>query len=69
MKVHYLITLPKKFEHIIKHWAYVDNCSEAEVIRRAIALYHYLHREVVDGENHLVIEDTENHTEKEIVLS
>jgi hypothetical protein len=68
MKIKYLISLPHKFDHIIRHWAYVDNCSEAEVIRRAIVLYDYLHREIVDGENHLLIKDESNNTEKEIVL-
>ena len=68
MKVKYLIKLPKKFEHIIRHWAYVDNCSEGEVIRRAIVLYDYLHREIIDGENHLIIKDEETNTEKEVIL-
>jgi hypothetical protein len=68
-KVHYLLILPEKFAHILRHWAYREDCSEFEIIRRAIVLYDYVHREVVDGENHLIIKDEANNTEKEVMLS
>lgn len=65
-KTRYTITLPKKFDDMISHLAYQEDTSKGEVIRRSVALYAFLHREIRGNGSTLVLRDADGR-EREIV--
>ena len=65
----YTIEFPNKIMDIIEKIAEKNHISKAEVLRRAIALYSFIDKEVIEEENRALIIKENNEEVKEIVLT
>ena len=64
----YSIVFSDKFERVLREIVKEERISKAEAIRRSVAVYAYLIKELSIGHNKLQIVDVDNNTIKEIVL-
>ena len=62
------IEFPDKVDEILKELAKKGETSKVDVIRRALALYSYVNREVKEKDLKLTVVDDSNRVLKEIVL-
>lgn len=62
------IEFPEQVNKILKDLAEKDETTKVDVLRRALALYNYIHREAIDKNHKLSITDDEDKVIKEIVL-
>ena len=66
-KVRYTVALPRKFDKIIDDLSDQAGATKGEIIRRAVALYDYIHKQVDQGST-VILKDANDH-EKEIVFT
>ena len=59
----------EKVDKILKELAEKDQTTKADVIRRALALYNYVHKEAIEKNRKLSITDDEDEIIKDIVFS
>ncbi len=62
------IEFPDQVSKILKDLANKDQTTKVDVLRRALALYNYIHREAVDKDLKLSITDDEDTIIKDIVF-
>ena len=62
------IEFPEQVNQILKDLANKDETTKVDVLRRALALYNYLHREAIDKDLKLSITDDQDKIIKEIVF-
>ncbi len=62
------IEFPEQVDKILKELAEKGDTSKVDVIRRALALYNYVNKEVKEKNLKLTIADEEDKILKEIVL-
>jgi len=63
------IEFPDKINDMLKELAKKDGTTKVDVLRRALALYNYVHREAITKEKKLSITDNEDKIIKDIVFS
>ncbi|MBC8236066.1 hypothetical protein H8E77_41500 [bacterium] len=63
------VEFPDKVNDILKELAKKDETTKVDVLRRALALYNYVHREAIDKDKKLSITDDEDEIIKDIVFS
>lgn len=62
------IEFPDKVNDLLKELAEKDQTTKVDVLRRALALYNYVHREAFDKSLKLSITDDENKILKDILF-
>lgn len=62
------IELSAKINKMLKELADKQHTSKVDVLRRALVLYNYAHREVKDKERKLVVADEDAKVLRELVL-
>jgi len=62
------IEFPEQIAQILTDLAAKDHTTKVDVIRRALALYNYVHREAVDKKLKLSITDDRDEILKDIVF-
>ncbi len=62
------IEFPEQVDKILKELAEKGDTSKVDVIRRALALYNYVNKEVKEKDLKLAVADEEDKILKEIVL-
>ena len=62
------IEFPEQVDKILKELAEKGGTSKVDVIRRALALYNYVNKEVKEKDLKLAVADEEDKILKEIVL-
>ena len=62
------IEFPAQIDAILKELAEKGGTSRVEVLRRALALYNYVNKEVKEKDLKLAVADEDNKLLKEIVL-
>jgi len=67
-KVKYTVTFSEKISEIIDQISEKECISKPETLRRAIALYSYIYKEISENESKLCITNTENDVLKEIIF-
>lgn len=67
-KVKYTVMLPGKIAEKIDEISEIECISKPEVLRRAIALYSYIHREIEDGGKLCLIDEKNDQSIKEIIF-
>lgn len=68
-KVKYTVALPVKIAKKLEELSVAESMSKPETLRRAISLYSYIYREVVQEDMKLCIVDKDDKIQKEIVMS
>lgn len=63
------IEFPDKVNDILKELSKKDETTKVDVLRRALALYNYVHREAIEKDKKLSITDDEDNIIKDIVFS
>lgn len=63
------IEFPNKVNDMLKELAKKDETTKVDVLRRALALYNYVHREAIDKDKKLSITDDEDNILRDIVFS
>ncbi|MBM3237047.1 hypothetical protein FJZ31_12215 [Candidatus Poribacteria bacterium] len=63
------IEFPDKVNDILKELAKKDQTTKVDVLRRALALYNYVHKEAIEQDKKLSITDEEDKIIKDIVFS
>jgi len=63
------IEFNNKVNEILEDLAEKDGTTKVEVLRRALALYNYVHTEAIDQKRKLSITDEEDKIIKDIVFS
>jgi hypothetical protein len=64
----YSIVFSDKFERLLREIIKADDISKAEAIRRSVAVYAYLIKELSNGHTRLQLINDADNTVKEIVL-
>lgn len=62
------IEFPEQVNEVLKDLAKKDETTKVDVLRRALALYNYLHKEAIDKNLKLSITDDQDKVIKEIVF-
>lgn len=62
------IEYPEQLEKLLKELAQKGDTSKVDVIRRALALYSYVHKEVKEKDLKLAVTNADDKVLKEIVL-
>lgn len=62
------IEFPEQVNEILKDLAKKDETTKVDVLRRALALYNYIHREAIDKNLKLSITDDKDTILREIVF-
>ena len=62
------IEFPDEVNEILNDLAQKDHTTKADVMRRALALYNYVHKEAVDKKRKLSITDDQDTILKDIVF-
>ena len=62
------IEFPEQVDKILRELAEKGDTSKVDVIRRALALYNYVHKEVKEKDLKLAVANEEDKILKEIVL-
>ena len=62
------IEFPEQVNEVLKDLAKKDETTKVDVLRRALALYNYLHKEAIDKNLKLSITDEQDKVIKEIVF-
>ena len=62
------IEFPEQVNEILKNLAEKDETTKVDVLRRALALYNYLHKEAIDKNLKLSITNDQDKVIKEIVF-
>ena len=63
----FTLTLPKRVEEAMNKMAEEEGISRAEIFRRALALYGYIHKETRDSKNEVAITDEDGRVKKVLV--
>ena len=62
------LEFPESVDKILKELAEQNHTSKVDVIRRALGLYNYVHKEVKEKDLKLAVADEDDKVLKEIVL-
>ena len=62
------IDFPKKSDKVLRDLAKKDETTKVDVLRRALAMYQYIHEETFEKKGKLIIQDKDGKTVKEIVF-
>lgn len=65
----YTITLSDNVEGLLNEISKTEGVTKAEAMRRSVAIYTYIMRELSMGDKRLIITDLDDNVEKEIVLT
>jgi len=68
-KVKYTFALPASVAQRLEELSDLESMSKPETLRRAIALYSYIYREVIETDMKLCIVDGDDRISKEIVMT
>ncbi len=68
-KIKYTVSLPVKIAEKLEELSSAESMSKPETLRRAIALYSFIYKEVFEENNRLCIVDGEDSILKEVVIS
>ena len=68
-KTKYTVSLPNKVAEKLDSLAIAESMSKPETLRRAIALYSFVYKEVLEQNNKLCILDENDKILKEVLLS
>ncbi len=67
-RIKYTVALPKQTAEKLDGLATTENTTKAQIIRRSIDLYSYIHNEIISTDLKLHIVDINNTVIKEIIL-
>ena len=65
----FTVEFPKQSNETLESLAKKDDTTKVDVLRRALALYNYIHKEAVDKDLKLSITDDEDRVIKDIIFS
>ena len=64
----FTVEFPDKADQILKQLAEKDKTTKVDILRRALALYDYVHKEAVEKDMKLAIADEGNQVKEVIVF-